>query len=229
MSLSKRMPTFVVCAAVTLGTVTLSRAAIAQGFDVRPVTIETRDGIGLVVVTNPGDRRIYLESQVLDWSQDQSGSEHTAESSVALASPPAMWVPPHSSYTLRVRLPGGGSTTAEQAYRVVIRALPERNDIAGGHIVFALTQNLPAFVIPSDPAAPALAARIDGPRHLILTNTGGRRIRVTGISQDGRSLGSGLLGYALAQGAIGLSLPQPLHRGAIELETDLGRQMVIAR
>ncbi len=81
--------------------------AHAGGFDARPVTIETRDGLGAVAVTNPGDRKIYLETESFEWTQDAAGQNVLTESDAAIASPPAMWVGPHSTYNPRLKLPGG--------------------------------------------------------------------------------------------------------------------------
>lgn len=200
----------------------------ADGFDARPVTIETRDGLGAIVVTNPSERRIYLETQVYDWSQDAAGQNVLMESETAIASPPAMWVGPHSTYNLRVRLPGG-APGQERAFRVMIKQLPDRSDILAGHIVFALTQSLPAFVEPADMPPPVLQARFMDARHILISNEGGRRARVANIAQDGRVVAPGLVGYALQHSALAVILPVAIHPGTIEVDTDVGRRTFDAR
>lgn len=202
--------------------------ARADGFEVRPITVETRDGLGLLVVTNPGERRIYLQTQVFDWTQDAAGAERLTESDAALASPPAVWVPPRSSYTMRVRLPQDPAGR-ERAFRIVIKQLPERGDIVGGRVVFALTQSLPAFVVPAEPSPPALTARLVDARRIVVSNGGGRRARLADIRQDGRVVASGLVGYALPAGSLSVSLSQPVHAGTLEVETDQGRRTVALR
>ncbi|MDP9096233.1 MAG: fimbria/pilus periplasmic chaperone [Pseudomonadota bacterium] len=205
-----------------------TRAADAAGFDVHPITVETRDGSGVVVVTNSGDRRVYLESHILDWSQDPAGNERLTEAETAVVSPPGTWVQPNSSYSLRLRLPASG-TTVERAFRIVIRQLPERGDLAGGRVVFALTQNLPAFVAAADSSPPQLSARLIDPQRILIQNSGGRRARITSIVQDGRVVASGLIGYALAQGGLSVVLPHPVHPGTFDVETDIGRRNVALR
>lgn len=202
--------------------------AWAEGFDARPVLIETRDGLGAIVITNPGDRKIYLETLVYDWSQDAAGHDVLSESDAAIASPPAMWVGPHSTYNLRVRLPTseGGR---ERAYRVLIRQLPDRSDITAGRIVFALTQSLPAFAEPADLQPPVLRGRLIDARHLLISNDGGRRARIANITQDGRVIAPGLNGYALSHSALEVLLPTNAHAGVIEFETDLGRKTLAVR
>jgi fimbrial chaperone protein len=207
---------------------TASLSARADGFDARPVTIETRDGLGSIVITNPGDRRIYLETQVYNWSQDAAGHDALVESETAIASPPAMWVGPHSTYNLRVKLPPG-APGQERAFRVMIKQLPDRSDIVAGRIVFALTQSLPAFAEPADLQPPALRGRFADARHILIVNDGGRRARIANISQDGRTVAPGLVGYALQHSVLAVLLPSPVHPGPIEVETDVGHRTIDVR
>ena len=206
----------------------VSSSAYADGFDARPVTIETRDGLASIVLTNPGDRKIYLETQVYDWSQDAAGQNVLIESETAVASPPAMWVAPHSTYNLRVKLPAG-APGQERAFRVMIKQLPDRSDIQAGRIVFALTQSLPAFVEPADLGPPSLRGRFIDPRRVLISNDGVRRARIANISQDGRVVASGLIGYALGRSALAIVLPESIHPGIIEVETDVGRRTMEVR
>ena len=216
-------------AAVILASVAAaSLSARADGFDARPVTIETRDGSGAVVVTNPGDRRIYLEADVYDWSQDAAGHDSLTESETAIASPPALWVGPHSTYNLRVKLPGG-APGQERAFRVLIKQLPNRSDIVAGRIVFALTQSLPAFVEPADLQPPALRGRFVSARQLLVSNDGGRRARLANLVQDGRVVAPGLVGYALSHSTVAILLPSPIHPGTVEVETDVGHRTLDVR
>jgi fimbrial chaperone protein len=205
-----------------------SPPARADGFDARPVVIEARDGLGSIVLSNPGERKIYLETQVYDWSQDAAGHDVLAESDTAIASPPAMWVGPHSTYNLRVKLPAG-APGQERAYRVMIKQLPDRSDITAGRIVFALTQNLPAFAEPADLQPPALRGRLIEPRTILISNDGGRRARLANITQDGHVIAPGLVGYALQHSAVTVPLPEAAHPGTIEVETDMGRRTLTVR
>ncbi len=206
----------------------VSTPAWANGFDARPVIIETRDGMGAIVLTNPGDRRIYLETQVYDWTQDGAGRDSLVESDAAIASPPAMWVGPHATYNLRVKLPPG-APGQERAFRVLIKQLPDRSDIAAGRIVFALTQSLPAFAEPADLQPPVLRDQFTDARHIVIANDGGRRVRLANLTQDGRVVAPGLVGYVLQHSALAIPLPAPVHPGPIEVETDLGRRTLDLR
>ena len=165
---------------------------------------------------------------MFDWTQDAAGQDQLIESETAVASPPATWVGPHSTYNLRVRLPAG-APGQERAFRVVIKQLPAREDIVAGRIVFALTQSLPAFVEPADMQPPVLGGRFVSARRIVIANDGGRRARIANIAQDGRTVAPGLAGYALAHAALAILLPSPVHPGPIEVETDAGRRTLAVR
>ena len=201
---------------------------LAEGFDARPITIETRNGFASVVVTNPGDHRIYLETQIYDWSQDAAGHDSLVESDTAIASPPAMWVAPHSTYNLRVQLPSG-APGQERAFRLMIKQIPARSDIVAGRIVFALTQSLPAFAEPAELPPPTLRGRFLDARHILISNDGGRRARLADLRQDGRIVAPGLVGYALAHSAVAVLLPGSVHPDAFEVATDVGTRTLDIR
>jgi fimbrial chaperone protein len=196
----------------------LSAAVRAEGFDVRPVTLEAHQGAASFTVSNPGDSRVYIETTVYAWSKDGAGRDVLTESSDAIVSPPAMWMPPHGSYLVRVRLPLP-APGREGTYRVAVQNVPDRSQIVGGHIVFAVTQSLPAFSEPEDLPPPDLHGSLEGGR-LYISNSGGRRARISGISQDGKTLAQGLLGYSLGGARLGLDVQ--VHAGRIEVATDMG-------
>ena len=50
------------------------------------------------------------------------------------------------------------------------------------------------------PARGDQSASLDGPRRLVIRNDGGRRLRLTHLTQDGQVLIDGLAGYALGGG-----------------------------
>ena len=199
--------------------------ARADGFDVRPVTIEAHDGQASFTVSNPGDIKIYMAVTVNEWTQDAGGRDVLRESSTAIASPPGMWVGPRSSYMVRLRFPVP-TGERESSYRVSVQNVPDRSQIAAGRVVFAVTQNLPAFSQPANLSPPDLRGSLDGGK-LRLTNNGGRRARISGVAQDGRKLAEGLLGYAL--GGSSLMLDVRPHAGRVEVATDLGMRTLDIR
>ncbi|MBV9016943.1 MAG: molecular chaperone [Alphaproteobacteria bacterium] len=201
---------------------------LAAGFDARPVTIETQGGnVASITVTNPGDRRIYLENSVHEWRQDPSGKDVLTESNAAVVSPPGIWVLPGATYNLRIQLPP--ASDRELAFRVILQQLPDKGEIQAGRIVFAVTQSLPAFAEPAQPTPAVLHGRIVDPQHLLITNDGGRRARLADIRVDGRLVEPGLVGYALAHSSVLVTLRSPVRAGRVEIETDQGRRIVELR
>jgi fimbrial chaperone protein len=213
-------------AAACLGGV--PRSSCADGFNARPVLIETRGGVTSITITNPGDRRIYLENAVYEWKADAAGKEILTESPAAIVSPPAMWVQPGATYNLRVQLPQ--ASDRELAFRVILQQIPDRSEIQSGRVVLALTQRLPAFSELADLPPPAvLRAQIVDPQRLLITNDGGRRARIADITADGRTVAPGLVGYALAHSSLAVTLKSPVRPGKIELDTEQGRRVVDLR
>lgn len=219
---------FLALAAIGICIVCAGRSPLAAGFDARPVTIETRGGnIASITVSNPGDRRIYLENSVREWRQDASGHDVLSDTAAAVVSPPGMWVSPGATYNVRIQLPA--ATDRELAFRVILQQLPDKSEIQSGHIVFAVTQSLPAFSEPTEPTPAVLHARMMDPTHVLVTNDGGRRARLADIKADGRIVAPGLVGYALAHSSILVALKTPIRAGKIEIETDQGRRAVELR
>jgi len=205
-----------------------SPPTLAAGFDARPVTIETHGGnVASITITNPGERKIYLQNSVHDWRQDPSGQDVLTESAAAIVSPPGMWIQPGATYNLRIQLPPANDR--EVAYRVSLQQLPDKSEIQAGRIVFAVTQSLPAFAEPAQPTPAVLRARLVDPRHLLITNDGGRRARLADIKADGQMVGPGLVGYALAHSSVLVALKSPVRAGKVEIDTDQGRRVVDIR
>src|SRR4030088_3431127 len=112
--------TFLMPAAVAIWLPAALPPALAAGFDARPVTIETRGGaVASITVTNPGDRKIYLQNSVHEWRQDPSGQDVLTEASAAIVSPPGMWIQPGATYNLRIQLPP--ADRPELAFRGILQ------------------------------------------------------------------------------------------------------------
>ena len=90
-------------------------------------------------------------------------------------------------------------------------------------------QSLPAFAEPAQPTPALLRARLIDPRHLLISNEGGRRARLADIKADGQMVGPGLVGYALAHSSVRVALVAPVRAGKVEIDTDQGRRTVELR
>ena len=118
-----------------------------------------------------------------------------------------MWIQPGATYNLRIQLPP--ASDRELAFRVILQQLPDKSEIQAGRIVFAVTQSLPAFAEPAQPTPALLRARLIDPRHLLISNEGGRRARLADIKADGQMVGMlnavngvGDLGSSILAGAL---------------------------
>jgi hypothetical protein len=92
-----------------------------------------------------------------------------------------------------------------------------------------VTQSLPAFAEPAQPTPAMLRARLVDPRHLLISNDGGRRARLADVKADGQLVGPGLVGYALAHSSVLVAVKSPVRAGKVEIETDQGRRSVDIR
>jgi P pilus assembly chaperone PapD len=199
------------------------------GFSVHPVTVEARGGLAAITVENDGDRRIYLTASVYDWSKGGDGSDALKESDDGIASPPAAWVPPHGSYTLRIRVPVP-TGAAEGTYRLKIKQVPEGSDLAAGRIVFAVTQSLPVFSLPEGDLSPADLKATSAPGGgLLVQNSGGRHVRITEVRQGGRTLRAHVLSYVLPGSSTPIALDVPAVSGPIQVVTDQGPKTIYVR
>src|SRR3981081_1401684 len=181
-------------AAGAAGLFAASLPSLAAGFHARPVIIETQGGnVASITVTNPGDRKIYLQNTVHEWRQDPSGQDVLTEASAAIVSPPGMWIQPGATYNLRIQLPPANDR--ELAFRVILQQLPDKSEIQARRLVSPGAPPLPAVAEPAQPTPAMLRARLVDPRHLLISNDGGRRARPPGVQADGELVGAGAGGY----------------------------------
>ncbi len=205
--------------------IALSQPAGAAGFAVHPLLVETQDGSGELSVSNPGDRRLYVEASIFRWSHDADGKDVLERVSEAIASPPAAWVEAGAEYRFRILVPQA-KVGEEGSYRVLLAQVPSRGELASGQVTMAVTQSIPVFAEPLDLLPPQLTGEMAGPDQLLLRNAGGRRLKVVGITQSGALLAHGLVGYALGRSALLVHLAGPIHAGRLDVMTDLGPRLI---
>lgn len=205
---------------------TLPSRGQAQGFEVSPIPVEAQGGRTTVRVRNPTASPSYIEASVMDWGRDGAGAEVLRESTAVVVSPPGFWVPAGGNQLLRLSLPQAPQGQ-EVAYRLVLQQIPDRGALAAGRVVIAVRQLIPVFASGDNLAPPQLSASLT-PGGILVQNSGGRRLRISRITQDNRVLAGGLLGYALGGTRTRLQVPG-LRPGRVEIETDLGVRIVDLR
>ncbi len=214
--------------AATLVAAFVPTAAFAGGFEVRPLAVESGDGTGALTVSNPGERRTYVEASIFRWTNGADGADVLESAPDAVVSPPAIWLEAEAEYRFRFKVPKA-DPGAEGTWRVVFTQVPSRDDLVSGHIVFAISQSVPIFAEPDSLKPPSLSARLLAPDRVAIRNDGGRRLRIAHLVQDGQVLVAGLAGYVLGGSTLVLKLAAPAHSGRIEATTDLGARWIDVR
>jgi fimbrial chaperone protein len=197
----------------------------AAGFEIRPVLVETTDGLGVLTVSNPGATRIYLQGTLYGWSYSADGVEVLEAISNVIVSPPATWIEPSSEYRFRLRVPQA-APGQELSFRLLLAEVPTRDAFTNGAVVMAVTQSIPIFSQGKSLKPPSLSATIAGST-LSIRNSGGRHVRIAQLKQDDQVVKDGLVGYALSGATLTVPLTAPVRPGRIEFTTDLGPQTIV--
>ncbi|MGA7966888.1 MAG: fimbria/pilus periplasmic chaperone [Gammaproteobacteria bacterium] len=197
----------------------------AAGFEVRPVLVETADGLGTLTVSNPGATRLYIQGTLYRWSYDTDGVQVLAAVPNVIVSPPATWIKPGSEYRFRLKVPQA-APGQELSFRLLLSEVPTRDTITNGAVMMTVTQSIPVFSEGKSLKSPSLSATLVGST-LLIHNSGGRHVRIAQLMQDGRVVKSGLVGYALSGSLLAVHLKIPIHPGRIEFTTDLGLQTLV--
>lgn len=212
------------CVAV-LGSLWAVTGAQAIGFAVQPVLVTTHDGWASLTVTNPSQTQIYIETAIYNWCKGPHGKDQLVAATDAAISPPGIWVPGGAAYTIRVKLPVA-TGHADLPFRIIIKNVPSAADLRNGGVLLALEESIPAFSVPPDPTPPVLSGSVTPDGQLVLTNQGGEYLRIVKVTQDGRVLGSGLVGYALPNTRSVFQLHEPVQPGVVTLKTDQGEKTI---
>ena len=194
----------------------------------RPVSVETTDGNGALSVSNPGANPIYVEAAIYRWTHDASGADLLAHLDEAIVSPAGTWIGSQAEYRFRFKVPKATSGP-EATYRVLLTQVPSRDELAAGRVVTAVTQSIPVFVQPDALAPPVLSGVFVNEHLILIRNAGGRRLRIIGLSQEGQSVATGLVGYALGDSTLRVALRLPVHAGRLDVATDLGPRSIDLR
>lgn len=157
---------------------------------VGPVTARSQ----AVTLTNATDKTVRYQADVYRWEQVDGRHVHTPTTE-ALAAPPLVEIPPHSTRVVRVmRTQGQGAAY----FRLLLRELPPPsagND--GSQVHMPLNHNLALAFEPSSNASPKVSAQPQANGYVI-SNTGGTAARLTSIGPDGSAAWrTGALGWVL--------------------------------
>lgn len=182
-------------------------SARANTLQASPVMIEMTSAAptSAVTVRNSGRSPYDVQTRIFRWQQ-QGGVETLVESDDVVTSPPIVTLKPGVNYSVRIVKVNGEPVQQEEAYRLLVDQLPDEDKLRSGVVALVMRHSIPVFMLPEQASAPNLhwsLAAENGRLVLQVKNTGGRRVRLSGVSvtmPDGRNVafGSGLLGYVLA-------------------------------
>lgn len=132
-------------------------SGFAHAVTVAPVLVEVSPAqpVQTVVVSNPGDRPLRFQAQVLAWTQ-RDGADQRIPSDDLIVAPAIADIPAGGRQIFRIaaRAP---ARDAQRAYRLVLEDISDA-PIATGEVGVRLRINhdLPVFVSPANLPAPAL-------------------------------------------------------------------------
>jgi len=161
---------------------------------------------------NSGAEPITLQVRSFVWSQDEGGDRLTDQDEI-VASPPMVEIAPGTRQLVRVIRRTIRTDAAERSYRIFVDEVPtSAPDLApgeaGARLSVQMRYSIPLFTYgaPEPRGAAGASLRmgvrnLDGTRHVEITNTGDRHVRLTdlrsGSDPAGAILRQGLLGYVL--------------------------------
>jgi fimbrial chaperone protein len=177
---------------------------LAEGLRVSPVTLDvTAPGAATVLtLRNEGRAPITVQTRVFRWQQ-RNGQESLIPTREVVVSPPMTRLAPGTAQTIRVVRPGKSLVQGEEAYRIIVDEVPDRN-APNGTVAFATELRIPLFFTASGAKAPSVRWSLRetaGGIVLQAQNTGDRRLRIADLrlGRDSRVVlrRNGLLGYVL--------------------------------
>ncbi|MDN3919701.1 fimbrial biogenesis chaperone [Roseateles violae] len=213
--------------------------ALAGGFSVSPIglSLDSRDASASVRVLNTSDETIVVQSKALKWSQAQ-GRDSTVETRELLVNPPIFRLAPGEEQLVRVAPRNSTRGPIEDAYRLLIREVPPKEEPASGRGAFriAVAHNMPVYIRPPtpdpNPAANWRAERTAEGVRLIGENGGTSRYRIQDVEfsvGDARLQRTFLVVLAQSRLELDLALrPDPASRSLqIRAQDEAGRPVSI--
>ena len=195
---------------------TTATVGLAASFQTTPVSVEIRapGSVSNVTIKNEADAPLRAQIRVFRWSV-VDGKEKLEPATDVVASPPMAMVAALSEQVIRLVRVSKAPVSGEENYRILVDEIPDPAKRKIGHVNVALRYSIPVFVMPAAVAEPQLAwsvQQVGSERFIAVTNTGGRRVKISNLqvkdaSGASVSLGEGLNGYVLARSSMRWVLP----------------------
>lgn len=216
---------FAICNALLCAS--LNTPVDAASLSVTPVIIEGAGGQNAHVVTlhNAGEKPIHAQVRVLSWRQS-NGEDILEETRRVVASPPIAEVAPGGDFTIRVVRMANEPLAGEESYRLLIDEIPDAALRRNGLVALAIRFSVPAFFSPADASLPRVTwsvGRSGSRSHLVASNMGDKRLKVSDLYYGGKPVAKGLAGYILGRSEKSWPLPPGAKvAGGVTAMTDRG-------
>ncbi len=188
----------------------------AASFQASPVSVEIRapGAVSNVTVKNEANAPLNAQIRVFRWSV-VDGKEKLEPATDIVASPPMALVAANGEQVIRLVRVSKAPVQAEENYRILIDEIPDPAKRKNGQVSLALRYSIPVFIMPATAAEPQLNWSVEqsgGEKYLSVTNSGGRRVKISNLQVKDAggasvSLGEGLNGYVLARSSMRWVLP----------------------
>ncbi len=175
----------------------LSAPVDAGEFRVAPIKVFLHRGVKseLVSVINDGKESIKVETEVVQWWQDEEGKDRYSPTKDIIYYPKVMVIKPGKMRSIRLGLktiPEG----AEKTYRIFIQEIPQKERDTGFAIRIALRFGIPIFVLPEKErvAGSVESVSLEGGKLTIWVKNLGNvhfrinKVDVNGVDVAGRSI-----------------------------------------
>lgn len=122
----------------------------AAQFTITPVRIfmTPRDRAVAVTVTNDSDEDVVMQADLYTWKQKPDGSDDLALTEDLVLTPPILKLAPHARQVVRLARLTPAPQGVQQAYRLIMREVPEARSGAQLQLQVALAFSLPVFISP---------------------------------------------------------------------------------
>lgn len=167
----------------------LPTLSLAGDWRVIPIRLDFdhQEKSGVIRLINNADTKLILQITAAEWTQDQEGADHYAETSDIIFFPKILTIPPKEERILRagIKMP---AVKVEKTYRIFIEEIPEPRAQEGSAVTVAIRFGLPVFLVPLQvqPLGEIRQARlVDGEFRAQVANPGNVHFQITDLSVRG--------------------------------------------
>jgi fimbrial chaperone protein len=133
-----------------LATCAVAGHATAGTFGISPlrVQLDQKHRIGVVTIHNDEDTPLFLQAQMVAWTQ-KDNEDKTADASDLLVTPPVMQLAPKADQIIRVAIRHVDLKDAELQYRLILTEIPPPRKEGETGLSVALRLSIPVFITPA--------------------------------------------------------------------------------